>query len=87
MTLKEKMEAVWRRKGCACPSHLCQWNDKGYGWKYGVPYILGYVYYLWVMPGHQTFKRYFYKTPYEHRVERRRKKDYGWSMIPWKRRL
>jgi hypothetical protein len=31
MTLKERLDAVWADKRCACPNHLCRWNSVGIG--------------------------------------------------------
>jgi hypothetical protein len=92
VTLKEKMERVWATNKVACPSHLCRWNENGRGWSFGFAVFLGYVDYLWFLPGKKTFPGYFHINRFTSRSPKidhyQTKKDllrqHGvWRRRPW----
>jgi len=74
MTLKEKLEAVWRDHRIACPSHLVRWTLKPLGWKYTIHHLFS-EYHLYYSRGKLTFPKYFRPNKEERKAFYRRVRE------------
>ena len=45
MTLKERLEYIWKTGPCVCPCHITSWNFIGRGWRWILAGPLGW--YAW----------------------------------------
>lgn len=64
MLLREKLEAIWKSRRVACPSHRTIWSEEPIGWKFTV-YCFWAPFHFFYRQGRLVGKKYFVKGPFD----------------------